>query len=148
MTTQHQITMIRSLLSDEMMETDGMFLSYPDGYNQQVADFNNRVFRHSVMMTFEGVGRDEMARILIDAGLALTISRAYYCARREIARLPGTTDRPVEVKGAFVSLRWFVILRERFEDMDPMLDGNEDLAEIVQNIQHDGLEGRDLLRWG
>ena len=34
------------------------------------------------------------------------------------------------------------------ERMDPMLDGNEDLAEIVQNIQHDGTEGRDLLRWG
>ena len=34
------------------------------------------------------------------------------------------------------------------EIMDPMLDGNEHLAEIVRNIQHDGLEGRDLLRWG
>ena len=148
MTTQHHITTIRSLLFEEMMETEGNCASYPDGYNQQVADFNNQMFNHTVRVTLEGVGRDEIARILFESGLALTLSRAYYCARREIARLPGTTDRPVEVKGAFVSLRWFVILRERFEDMDPMLDGNEDLAEIVQNIQHDGLEGRDLLRWG
>ena len=148
MTTQHHITTIRSLLFDEMMETDGMFASYPDGYNQQVADFNNQMFNHTVRVTLEGVGRDEIARILFESGLALTLSRAYYCARREIVRLPGPTDRPVEVRYAFVSLRWFLILRERFEDMDPMLDGNEDLAEIVQNIQHDGLEGRDLLRWG
>ena len=145
MTTQHQIRMIRGLLSDEIMETDRMFLSYPNGYNQQVADFNNQMFNHTVRVTLEGVGRDEIARILFDSGLALTLSRAYYCARREIVRLPGPTDRPVEVRYAFVSLRWFIILRERFEDMDPR---NEDLAEIVQNIQHDGLEGRDLLRWG
>ena len=84
------------------------------------------------MMTFEGVGRDEMARILIDAGLAVTLSRAYCCARKEIARRPGTTGPPVDVKDAFVNLRWFVKLRERFENMDPMLDENEDLAELCR----------------
>ena len=89
-----------------------------------------------------------MARILIDAGLALTISRAYYCTRKEIARRPGTTGPPVDVKDAFVSLRWFVKLRERFERMDPMLDGNEHLDEIVRNIGLDGNEESDLLRWG
>ena len=31
--------------------------------------------------------------------------------------------------------------------MDPMLDGNEHLAEIVRNIQLDGNEESDLLRW-
>ena len=148
MTAQNKIDMIRSLLDDEMFETNRMYFAYPNGYDQQVADRNNIVFKGSIKHICAGVGWDEIARILIDAGLAVTLSRAYCCARQEIARLPGTTDRPVDVKDAFVNLRWFVKLRETFQNMDPMLEENEDLADILQNIQLDGNERRDLLRWG
>ena len=157
MTTQHQIRMIRNLLSDEMMVTDRMYSSYPDGYDQRVADTNNRLFKNYVRLTFKGVRRNEVARILIDAGLALTMSCAFYCTRAEIARCPGSpveifeperpTGPPVDVKDAFVSLRWLGKLRGRFERMDPRLDRNDDLDEIVRNIRLDGNEESDLLRW-
>ena len=148
MTTQRKINMIKNLLDDNMVETNRMYFAYPNGYDQQVADRNNIVFKGSIKHICGGVGWVEIARILIDSGLAVTLSRAYCCARQEIACLPGTTGPPVDVKDAFVNLRWFVRLRERFERMDPMLDGNEHLAEIVQNIQLDGNERRDLRRWG
>ena len=148
MTTQHKIDMIKNLLEDEMFETNRMYFAYPNGYDQQVADRNNIVFKGSIKHICGGVGWVEIARILIDSGLAVTLSRAYCCARKEIARIPGFAVRPVDVKDAFVNLLWFVKLRETFQNMDPMLDENEDLADIVQNIQLDGNERRDLLRWG
>jgi hypothetical protein len=60
------------------------------------------------------------------------------------------TGPPVDVKDAFVGLRYMMglgRLRGIFESMDPTLDGNEDLSEIVQNVLLDGNEASDLRRW-
>ena len=156
-----ELDKISSLFSDEMAVTNTMYSSYPDGYDQRVADTNNRMFKHYVRLTFKGKRLADVARILIDAGLALTLSRAYYCARAEIARRPGSpveifdperpAGPPVDVKDAFVSLSSLMgreKVRQKFLAMDPALDGNGDLDEIVGNIQHDGNEAMDLARWG
>ena len=155
-----ELAKISSLFHDEMAATNAMYLSYPDGYDQRVADTNNRMYHDYVRATFKGQRMDPVVRVLLLSGLALTMSRAYYCARAEIARRPGSpveifeperpTGPPVDVKDAYVSLRSLMgtgRLRRRFEDMDSALDGNEDLVEIVQNIQLDGDEASDLRRW-
>ena len=102
----------------------------------------------------------KVGRILIDSGLAKTVKRAYYCAMAELSRRPGSpveifeperpSGPPVDVKDAYISVRRMMGIgrwRQTFGRMDPALAGNEDLAEIVQNIDLDGNEARDLRRW-
>ena len=156
-----ELEKIRVLMSDEMDSTNTMYFSYPHGYDQRAADNYNRMYHQYVRMTFKGQRLAPAVRVLIDSGLALTMSRAYYCARAEIARRPGSpveifdperpAGPPVDVKDAFVSLRSLMGrggVRRRFLMMDPSLDGNGDLAELVQNIHLDGNEASDLARWG
>jgi len=152
---------IRSFLSDEMDSTNTMYFTYPHGYDQRSADTFNRLYHQYVRMTFKGQRFAPAVRVLLDSGLVLAMSRAYYCARAEIRGRPGSpveifdperpAGPPVDVRDAFVSLRSLMGrggLRRRLLAMDPALDGNGDLGEIVQNIQHDGNEARDLARWG
>ena len=151
---------ISSLFHDEMAATNAMYLAYPDGYDQRVADTNNRMYHDYVRATFKGQRMDPVVRVLLRSGLALTMSRAYYCARAEVARSPGSpveifdperpTGPPVDVKDAYVSLRSLMgtgKLRQRLQTWNLAIDGNEDLVEIVQNIQRDGNEASDLRRW-
>ena len=153
-----QRAMILSLLGDEMMETGTMYLAYPKGYDQGVADTNNRLYDNFVRLQFRGEVSPEVGRILIDCRFAKTLSRAYYCARAElvcrrgspvkVAELVCRRGNPVDVKDAYVSIR--AVLRRwhwEFGRMDLALAGNEDLAEIMQSIQLDGNEERDFRRW-
>ena len=161
--TNHALELekIRSIFSDEMAVTNTMYLSYPDGYDQRAADNYNRLYHKYVRKTFKGQRLAPAVRVLLDSGLVLAMSRAYYCARAEIRGRPGSpveifdperpAGPPVDVRDAFVSLRSLMGrggLRRRLLAMDPALDGNGDLGEIVQNIQHDGHEAIDLARWG
>ena len=66
--------MITSLLSGEMHQTGTMYLEYPEGYNQRVADTNNRLYDEFVLCQFTVV-TPAAARILVDTGLAQAISR-------------------------------------------------------------------------
>ena len=88
------------------------------------------------------------------------MSRAYYCARAELSRRPGSpveifdperpSGPPVDVKDAYVIIRGIMGMgrwRRQFGRMDPALAGNEDLEEIMKNIELDGNEERDLRRW-
>ena len=75
-----EMEMIDALLSDEMKQMDAMYESYSDGYNQRLADTNNRLYGSFVRLQFKGDVSFEVGRILIDTGLAKTVSRTYYCA--------------------------------------------------------------------
>ena len=156
--TAQERAMILAILGDEMMETGTMYLAYPEGYNQGVADTNNRLYDSFVLLQFRGEVSPEVGCILIGYGLAKTVSRAYYCARAEmvcprgspvgVGELVRPRGNPVDVEDAYMSIRG-VLRRWRWEfgRMDPALAGNEDLAEIMQNIQLDGNEERDFWRW-
>ena len=85
-----ELDRISSLFRDEMAVTNAMYSSYPDGYDQRVADTNNRMYHLYVRMAFKGQRLAPVVRVLLVSGLALTLSRAYYCARAEIARRPGS----------------------------------------------------------
>jgi len=141
-----EMEMIDALLGNEMKQTDAMYESYPDGYNQRLADTNNRLYGSFVRLQFKGDVSSETGRILIESGLAKTVSRAYYCARAELSRRPGSPvfffeperpcGPPVDVKAAYISVRWMMGMgrwRRQFERMDPALAGNEDLNEIMKN---------------
>ena len=152
--------MILVLLGDELTKTDTVYIAYPEGYNQGVVDANNRLYNNFVQLQFRGDVSSEVGRILIDSGLVKTVLRAYYCTRVELScrlgssvevqELERPSGTPVYVKDAYVSIhgimgmgRW----RRGFGRMDPALARNKDLEEIMQNIQLDGNEERDLRRW-
>ena len=91
-TKDKQTEMLLSLIVDEMKQTDGMYYAYPKGYNQKVADTNNRLYAESVRRVFEdayGVTL-EGAQILVDLGVARTMSRVYFCTRSELVRHRGS----------------------------------------------------------
>ena len=143
-----EVEKIVVLLRDKMKETDDMYELYPDGYNQRLADTNNQLYGSFVRLQFMGDVSSETGRILIESGLAKTVSRAYYCARADLSRRPG--GPPVDVKDTYISVRWMMGMgrwRRQFGRMDPALAGNEDLEEIMKNIELDGNEERDLRRW-
>ena len=137
--------MVCTLLSEEMIQTGNMYLEYPEGYNQGVADTNNRIYDNFVRLQFRHEVSPEVGRILIDSGLAQTMSRTYYCARAELVCRRGSR---VDARDAYVIIcrvvrKW----RQEFGRMDPALVGNEDLAEIMWNIQLDGDEESEFERW-
>ena len=70
------------------------------------------------------------------------MSRAYYCARSELGHGRGSRD---DVRDAYVSISGLVRnLRCVFGRIDPGLNGNKDLAEIMRNIQLDGSEENEF----
>ena len=143
-TKDKQTEMLLSLIVDEMKQTDGMYYAYPKGYNQKVADTNNRLYAESVRRMFEdayGVTL-EGAQILVDSGVARTMSRAYFCARSELVRHWGSR---IDVGDAFESISGLVDeWRPVVDSMDSGLPGNEDLVEIMQSIQLDEREESEL----
>ena len=64
--------MLLSLIVNEMKQTNGMYYAYPKGYNQKVADTNNRLYAESVRRIFEDAYGVTLkgAQILVDSGVA------------------------------------------------------------------------------
>ena len=60
-----EVLKIDVLLRDEMKETDAMYESYPNGYNQRLADTNNWIYDSFVRLQFKGDVSSEVGRILI-----------------------------------------------------------------------------------
>ena len=132
------------LLSEEFLQTAGMYETYPDGYDRGVADTNNRLYENAASdMLLEGEdGRMQAtlqgARILVATGMALAMSRAYHCARAELRLERGS---PLDVRDAFESIRrmvvtWSPVIRGLDAGLVPM--------EIMANIEVDGDEEEDL----
>ena len=96
--------MITSLLSEEMYQTEMMYLVYSKGYNQGVAYTNTCLHAYFVPRQFRVV-TPKAARILVDSGLAQVMSRAYYCARSELVCSWGSR---VDVRGGYLSIRGLV----------------------------------------
>ena len=133
--------MITSLLSEEMYQTGMIYCVYPEGYNQGVADNNNRLYADFLRRQFRTV-TPEVGHILVNSWLAQTMLRAYYYAISELVCRQGSR---VDVKDTYLIIRGLVKMwRQVFWRMDPGLIGNEDLAEIMRNIQLDGNEGSNF----
>ena len=139
-----QTEMLLLLIAEEINQTDRMYDANPKGYKQKVADTNNRLYADFLRRMFEdayGVTL-EGARILVDLGVAKTMSRAYFCARSELVRHQGSQ---LNVGDAFEIICGLVDeWRPVLESMNPGLPGNEDLVEIMWSIQLDEREESDL----
>ena len=114
-----------------------MYLEYPEGYDQGLAEKNIHIYADVVPREFP-VATLAAEHILVDTGLAQAMSCAYYCTRSELGRGRGSRD---DVRDAYVSIGGLVrSWRRVFRHMDPGVVGNEDLAEIMCRIQLDGSE--------
>ena len=134
---------IRLLQANEFKQTATMFKTYPAQYDQRVADTNNRRYEGNSYMLLEMVGEKwevtpKGARILVESGLALAMSQAYYCARNELV-----LDRsdPTNVRDAFESIQRMAAL---WLPAIWKLDAQLVPEEITNNTRMDGEEDQDL----
>ena len=132
---------VGNLCREEIEETNRMYSEYPDDYSQRVADKNNRLYEATSYHLCEKKGgniraTDKGAHAWVASGLALAMSRGYYCARAELTKDRGN---PIDVRDTYehaertVAL-WFLPLRN-LEVRD---------IERENNIQRNGEEERDL----
>ena len=134
---------IRQLQFDELQQTQLMFTTYPRGYDQGLADKINRNYEGTGYMLLEKVGEKmeataKGARILVESGLALAMSQAYFCARNELLHERGN---PIDVRDAFESIQrmaatWLPAIWK--------LDARLVPQEITANTLRDGAEDEDL----
>ena len=125
------------LCSDEISKMGTMYVQYPEGYEQGVAEKNCCLFADVVPRKFP-VATNVAARILVDIDLAQAMAHAYFCARSELGRGRGGRD---DVRDAYVSISGLMRnWRCLFTRMDPGSVGNEDVAEIMRQIHLYGNE--------
>ena len=134
---------ISLLRADEFKQTATMYKTYPAQYDHKVADTNNRRYEGNSYMLLEMVGEKwevtpKGARILVESGLALAMSQAYYCARNELVLCRGD---PTDVRDAFESSQRMAAL---WLPAIWKLDAQLVPEEISNNTRMDGEEDQDL----
>ena len=121
-TKDQQTELLLSIIVDKMKQTDGMYDAYPKGYNQKMADTNNRLYAEFMRLMFKdayGVILEGAQISLVDSGVAIMMSRAFFCARSKLVRHRGSQ---IDMGDAFESIRGLVDeWRSILDNMDPGL---------------------------
>jgi len=141
----HTLKWIQTL-SKEMIFSIEAFTFFPQGYDAvdadksytMMTDFSRRIFKKHYWITVEG------ASILLESGLGLSMSHAYYCSRKNLVLRIGAN--PVRTRDAYECVAAFWShWREVFTLMHEQDNTHPHIEQVLSNISMDGQEDQDLL---